>query len=601
MSYRNPQIVIDNSGSEYGKMIANFGANVAKGIDSFSEQRKKAREVARKREESNQLALNQSELRENQRINKFLKTVPDKSMNDAVKDQIRSMATTGEGNTVNVNGKDYTIGSVKAQALLNSDPNLDKDTREAYLQVVNKYNGYMDDMGSVAASITINNEQIGLDKEGFISKEYDILGEGGKGTSNLIASMAINNNLIEGVESKKEYNRSYNSATKEYDNILTIKSRIKKDSTIGKSWANNDLYENEDGSVSFEEELNEKGEPTGYLTTTFERNLNEVGENGLGLIVKIQPQGVEDTLSNAGFTDPKTADATGEGFVSSKINGSRTLENGIRVTTSETHFNQKALFDNRTYIADNKKIAAGILALPLDQQVKYMANNLGWGNLEGRSWADMDTDLRTKMITNSLKEDDLNKMLSIDPQKNPLQSRKATASDVASYAASKQVIKEGDPIYFTEKLSRASADKDKLGKNEVSAKEYFKILQDPEEALQLLGNPGESSFNSKTNVISLKQETGQTKTTTEGDIETKEPIYEDITYDLNTKKGGQDYVNAMVGKLEGLQGSANQDKVLAIKRMVGEFFDKTQSKEAQEFNKKKKPGILDNINIKKEE
>ena len=108
-------------------------------------------------------------------------------------------------------------------------------------------------------------------------------------------------------------------------------------------------------------------------------------------------------------------------------------------------------------------------------------------------------------------------------------------------------------------------------------------------------------YTRKTNIISLKQKTDQVKTTKEGDIETKEPVYENITFDLNTKKGGQDYVNAMVGKLEGLQGSANQDKVLAIKRMVGELFDKTQSKEAQEYNKKKKPGILDNINIKKEE
>ena len=54
----------------------------------------------------------------------------------------------------------------------------------------------------------------------------------------------------------------------------------------------------------------------------------------------------------------------------------------------------------------------------------------------------------------------------------------------------------------------------------------------------------------------------------------------------------------MVGKLEGLQGSANQDKVLAIKRMVGEFFDKTQSAKAQEYNKKNKKGTgsLDEVN-----
>ena len=267
--------------------------------------------------------------------------------------------------------------------------------------------------------------------------------------------MSVNNNPIEGVESKKQYSRPYNSNTKKYDNILNIKSRIDKNSVIGKSWIANNLIDNADGSVSFEEELNEKGEPTGYLTTTFERNLNEVGENGLGLIVKIQPQGAENTLANAGFINPKTAQATGEGFVTSKINGARTLDNGIRVTTSETHFNAKALENNQAYVADNKKIAAGITALPLDQQVKYMANNLGWGNLGEKEWAKMTDVQKSTMITNSLREDDLRKMLKGDPNKNPIMSRAATSNDVALYAVDKQIINEGDTIYFTETMRKA--------------------------------------------------------------------------------------------------------------------------------------------------
>jgi len=148
------------------------------------------------------------------------------------------------------------------------------------------------------------------------------------------------------------------------------------------------------------------------------------------------------------------------------------------------------------------------------------------------------------------------------------------------------------------KVLASTEEVEELDTDELSAEGYFKILQDPEEALQLVGNPGESSFNSKTNIISLKQKTDQVKTTKEGDIETKEPVYENITFDLNTKKGGQDYVNAMVGQLEGLRGAANQDKVLAIKRMVAKFFDSTQSAKAQEYNKKNKKGTgsLDEVN-----
>ena len=120
MSYRNPQIIIDNSGDIWGKAIAGFGANIAKGIDTFAAAQAKGQEAANKRRESNQLALNISELKENERINKFVATLKDKSMNEQVGESIREMATTGAGNTVKVNGKDYTMGAIKAQALLNT-------------------------------------------------------------------------------------------------------------------------------------------------------------------------------------------------------------------------------------------------------------------------------------------------------------------------------------------------------------------------------------------------------------------------------------------------------------------------------------------------
>ena len=600
MSYRNPQIVVDNSGSAYGGIIANFGATVAKGVDSFTQQRAKAAEIARKREESTQLALNQSELRENQRIDKFLQTVPDKSMNDAVRDEVKRMATTGEGNTVNVNGKDYTIGSVQAQALLNSNPNLDKDTREAYLQVVSGYNKYMNDMGALASSITVNNEQIGLDKEGFISKDYDIKGEGGVGTSNLIASMSVNNNPIEGVESVKKYSRTYNSNTKKYDNILNIKSRIDKNSVIGKSWIANNLIDNEDGSASFEEELNEKGEPTGYLTTTFERNLNEVGEKGLELIVKIQPQGVENTLANAGFINAKTANATGEGFVTSKIDGARTLDNGVRVTTSETHFNANALKTNQTYVADNKKIAAGITALPLDQQVKYMANNLGWGNLGENKWAEMTTAEKDEMIMKSLEEDDLRKMLKGDPNENPIMSRAATSNDVALYAVDKQIINEGDTIYFTETMRKAAKLDDNSDGVNNGKNAYNEFIKDP------IGRYFEST-GVKLGVKEDKE--GNTIYTIPPRLEGEEPV----ELNMSNKNNEKLFYNMLLGVTKMGTGNSAKDKLfrkqfeaalekgtttkkIQAKKESDDYFsgeaDKATAKE------KKKPGPLDNINKK---
>jgi len=145
----------------------------------------------------------------------------------------------------------------------------------------------------------------------------------------------------------------------------------------------------------------------------------------------------------------------------------------------------------------------------------------------------------------------------------------------------------------------------------LNSEQYFDlIIQDPAEALQLIGM-GNASFDRETNIINYKRETGAIKEVTDDQGETiKTPIEEDATFDLNTQKGTQEYVNAMVNQAEGLQGSSRQDKKLAVKRMVNEIFtkrrkksndyfageaDKAAAKEKEKADKKEKPGIYDNI------
>jgi hypothetical protein len=210
----------------------------------------------------------------------------------------------------------------------------------------------MDFMGGVAANITVNNQELKPDQPGFISKDYDIQGEGGEGTANLIAAMSVNNQPLKGVESEKVYGRNLNEETGEYDNTLTINSRIDKESDIYKSWLNNGLTTNgseEKGNLTqqFEEELDEQGNPTGYLISKFERNLNELGEEGLGLIVKIPPASDANSgLTGAGFLDPKTHKETGLGFVTEKIKQTSIDDSGNTVEATETHFDKKSLTTN---------------------------------------------------------------------------------------------------------------------------------------------------------------------------------------------------------------------------------------------------------------
>jgi len=507
MSYRNPQIIIDRSGEIWGKAIAGFGANVAKGIDTFAAVHEKAQAAANRRKESNQLALNVSELKENEKINKFVKSLPDKSMNDQVGQTIREMATTGLKNTVNVNGKDYTLGAIKAQALLKSDPNLDKDTREAYLKIVSGYNQYMDNMGGVASSITVNNSELRPEEPGFISQNYDIQGEGGEGTANLIAAMSVNSQPIEGVESKKEYGRNYNKDTGKYDNTLTINSRIDKNSTIYQSWLKNGLTTNgstEKGNLTqqFEEELDSKGNPTGYVTSKFERNLNEIGENGLGLIVKIPEQGdINKALNDAGYRDPKTGTETGLGFVTEKVVRNEVLDNGDTVTATETHFDAESLENNTAYQVINKATFDKIDSLPLDQQIKYMSNNLGWGGIEKTPWAEMNTKEKEALVKKTLMNRDLRNIMGVS-KKNLLKTRKATPEDVAKYKADNKTIKVDDDIYFTEKLQTVErAGGGASATEQIRIKNFNDSLKNKSDAVKTAADRGASLLNNTNSTL----------------------------------------------------------------------------------------------------
>jgi len=539
MSYRNPQIIIDRSGEIWGKAIAGFGANVAKGIDAFAAVHEQAQAAANRRKESNQLALNVSELKENEKINKFVKSLPDKSMNDQVGQTIREMATTGLKNTVNVNGKDYTLGAIKAQALLKSDPNLDKDTREAYLKIVGGYNQYMDNMGGVASSITVNNSELRPEEPGFISQNYDILGEGGEGTANLIAAMSVNSQPIKGVESKKEYGRGYNKDTGKYDNTLTINSRIDKSSIIYKSWLKNGLTTNgstEKGNLTqqFEEELDSKGNPTGYVTSKFERNLNEIGENGLGLIVKIPEQGdINKALNDAGYRDPKTGTETGLGFVTEKIVRNEVLDNGDTVTATETHFDAEALENNTAYKVINKATFDKIDSLPLDQQIKYMSNNLGWGGIEKTPWAEMSTKEKEILVMKTLMDRDLRNIMGVS-KKNLLKTRKATPEDVAKYKADNKTIKVDDDIYFTEKLQTVErAGSGASATEQIRIKNFNDSLKNKSDAVKEGANMGSSLLNDTNNALVNKDISGY------GKIESAELVDGKLKFIHETNRGSR--------------------------------------------------------------
>ncbi len=442
MSYRNPQVIIDRSGEIWGQAIAGFGKDVARGIDNYAAAKEKNQELARKQKEAKQLTANGVSQKFSEGIEQASSMIKDASIQDQFKDTARMMANVGE--EITVNGKSFKIGAIEAQTELKMNPNLDKDTRDAYSQIVTDFKGYQTGMVSSAGNIISGLDGLANSTTGMIGKTMDYQGQGFENTKSQVASYSILGKQMEGVTSKKVLGRVRGEDGK-YRNMLTINSSIDTNSKTFKELEAAGLISRDD--LTFEE-----GSDVGSFS--WERDLATWGEEG-DLIVDIAPEGdTTESLKIAGFTDDK-GNATGLGFNKSVVYSSRGVKGGVE-RTAEEHFDPDALRDNPAYDAELKGSAAGILALPLDQQIKYISNTLGWPSIKQKEWANTTPEAQQSFLMEQRFEKDLQKLMGAGG-KNRVKTRDATSSDVAAYKADGIELdllnEDGTPtkVYYTSK------------------------------------------------------------------------------------------------------------------------------------------------------
>ena len=147
MSYRNPQIIVDRSGEIWGQAIGKFGQDISRGIDNYAAIKARNQELARKKREANQLTANGVSQKFLEGIEKVGTGIKDSSIAKQFKDTATMMANTGEEMTIN--GKSVTMGAIEAQTELRMNPNLDKETRNAYGKIVSDFKGYQSMMYQV--------------------------------------------------------------------------------------------------------------------------------------------------------------------------------------------------------------------------------------------------------------------------------------------------------------------------------------------------------------------------------------------------------------------------------------------------------------------
>ena len=458
MSYRNPQIIIDRSGEIWGQAIAGFGANVAKGIDVYNKRKQAAFEKSEKRREATQLTANGVSQNFMESINKVSGGIKDSSVSEQFKSSAINMAEIGE--EITVNGKSFTMGAIQAQTELKMNPNLDKDTRTAYSQIVANFKGYQENMLKSGANIIAGLEPLEESTTGELGETVDFYGERYKNTESQMVSYSLLNKKISGVKSKKELKR-VKGEDGIYRNILNITSRVDVNSETYKNWKDADLINNDDGTLGFTVDPDDPN----FVISTWERDLDKWSEEG-DLIVQIAPN-VETTesMKMAGFIDDKGT-ATGKGFNKDLVYTSRGVKGGVE-RKSEQHFDPDALRYNKTYEAELKGSAANILALPDDQQMKYIGNTLGWSDIREDKWVGATQKVKEGFLMEQMFEQDLRKIMGAG--KGMVQTRDATKEDVSAYKAMGIDIKltdsKGVPttLYYTTKGTKVTPYEKKTG------------------------------------------------------------------------------------------------------------------------------------------
>ena len=436
MSYRNPQIIVDRSGEIWAKAIANFGGTIASGIDKYAAIKRQANEVTRKRKEANQLVWNKTAQKGYDSINAVSETIKDKTIAEEFIIEAKDMAENGTKNSVVVNGKKYTMGAISAETQINSNANLDKDTVAAYSQIVSNFQGYKKRMIDRGTNIKAGLDPLADSISGDIGNKFDYQGIGPENTKSQIVANTLLDKQIPGVKAKRKYERTSFDKGDKYLDMMRVDAEIDLNSETFKLWKDSGLLSEEDLWI-------EEGATTG--TFSWSRDMDAWGKGG-SLITQINPgEQTNEILVTSGFTK-ENGDITDKGFNTNIIYNNRDVDGGA-VRRSESHFDPDVLRNDIAYKSQLTAAAKSVLAMPLDQQMKYISGNLEWGTIEQADWSSYKISEKIAFLEEQRFQKDLDKIVSA--KGGAMDTRLATAKDVLEYEKEGIPLEKGDTVYFS--------------------------------------------------------------------------------------------------------------------------------------------------------
>ncbi len=376
MSYRNPQIIVDRSAEIYAQGSAQFGQQLAQGVQNYFDNKKRQAAAVQKKKNAYQLALNDVSLNYSKSLNEATEEIDKSTLFGDVQNQAR----------LKLDGDENNIGVIEMATQLKMNPDLDRETRSRYLKSVADYElwekGIIDKVGATIVDI----EPLEDMNAGNIGQGYDFAGTGNEKFQNMVVSNALANKSFSGIKTSKKLDGNMLNVNMVIDpNDKKIKQYI-KDGILNPT----DLKAGEDGKY--------------YLNWT--RNIDK-WEGGLITKVPSAFDGVT-ALETAGIVNDKGLPK--EGFFTEKVDVVTNVAgtDKQRISTKQ-YFNPDVLENNPTFITEAKKYAKGLSQLPTGEVLSALENHFN-EEISANEWLDLDADQQTNLIQTLITDKEIARM-----------------------------------------------------------------------------------------------------------------------------------------------------------------------------------------------
>ena len=358
----------------------------------------------------------QGDLKQSALRDKMAKTIKDVSLQEKFTKRAEFLA----------NGDDETKGAIWYNTQLSLNPPTDKNTLREYKDKVKEYQKYMSnsakEIGYVMSALETTKD---LSAQQIVDN-YAVAGQSGVSElQNLMAMRALENKALEGFDYEKDL--IYNE---DGTNSLKVIGYLDKNSKTYKAWEKTGVFKDQD--LEYTED--------GKVKISWERNLAKWGEDGQ-FVNEISPAiDMQSVMKDTGLIN-KNGFANDNLYVTPTVQQRLRNQNGTSSVTTEKVLDYDKLHNNSAFKAEIKSKAAGIDARLENDQIDFIRNRFGWGDMKTEEFFSKSREQRLAFYEGQLEMEAIKKLGSF---------RNATKEDVDILKDVMPGIEEGKPIIFQE-------------------------------------------------------------------------------------------------------------------------------------------------------